>query len=218
MKGNFNKNNKGTALLMTLLILTSILVVALASANILSSGIEMNRNQSQSTKAFFAAESGVEKALWEMRRNGFDYPDSSQANVFNGSLDNGSAFIVDFESLPSKLTFVSTGEYRDVKRSIAVSFPHTCGCPAPCLQPCISQPGCVSGSAPDNAEEADGLCCSGDCYTCMDGFTWDGTSCLLGDIDAHTIDGWCYNCPELEYHESILDQGDIKEYIDSKFE
>ncbi len=74
MKNNLKHNRRGTALLMTILILTGILVVALGSASIIVTGLKMGRTQMQATKAYFATEAGAERALWTVRTdNGFNY-------------------------------------------------------------------------------------------------------------------------------------------------
>ena len=116
------KSNKGTALLLTLLILTSILVVALGAANLIVPGIRMSRTQEQSTKAFFAAEAGAERALWEVRKNSYVIPGADTENIFFGTLDNNSAYQVDCAVALPQVTFTSTGNYRQTRRSVAVDF------------------------------------------------------------------------------------------------
>jgi len=116
------KNNRGTALLMTLLILSSILVVALATASLVMSGIKISRNQIQSAKAFFAAEAGAEKSLWAVRKDSYVLADTDQDNVFNGTLDNDSVYQVDYATTTPTVTFTSTGSYQQVKRSVTVGF------------------------------------------------------------------------------------------------
>src|SRR5680860_1309976 len=90
------KNNKGAALLMTLLILSSILVVALATSDLVMSGIKMSRNRIQSTKAFFAAETGIERLLWAVRKDSYPLLDLNQLNIINGTLENNSTYQVDY--------------------------------------------------------------------------------------------------------------------------
>ena len=116
------KENRGTALLMTLLILTSILTVALGAANLIVPGIRMSRTQAQSTKAFFASEAGVERSLWEVRKNGYTLLGEDTADVFNDSLDNGSIYQVDYATSTPIVTFTSTGQYQQTRRSVAVNF------------------------------------------------------------------------------------------------
>ncbi|MDD5031482.1 MAG: hypothetical protein PHR36_00335 [Patescibacteria group bacterium] len=124
MKNYIKKiNNKsGTALLLTLLILTSILVVALGAASLITAGITIGRTQAQSTKAFFAAEAGAEQALWEVRKNSYSIPGADTDDIFLGSLSNSSSYAVDLAVSLPQVTFTSTGSFRQVKRSIAVDF------------------------------------------------------------------------------------------------
>jgi len=214
------KKSKGTALLLTLLILSSILVIALGAANLIVPGIRMSRTQEQSTKAFFAAEAGAERGLWEVRKNSYTLPESDTEDIFNGSLDNNSAYQVDCAVALPQITFTSTGSYRQTRRSVAVNFEvlgeyggcvpdcigKLCGaddgCGGTCPSTCFSQPGC-SAEVVINASIVAGSCCEGSCYACDDGYSWDGENCVEGVFDADTLDG--------------LHWLDIKAYIDSKF-
>ena len=66
MLKNITKNNQGsTMLLMTILVLASILTISLSLSAIVVNGLKMGVNQVHSTKAFFAAEAGAERILWE---------------------------------------------------------------------------------------------------------------------------------------------------------
>ncbi len=56
-------NDDGTILIMTMIILTSILVIVLTASEIVRTGLIINRIQFNSTKAYFAAESGIERVL-----------------------------------------------------------------------------------------------------------------------------------------------------------
>lgn len=61
-----------TMLLMTFLVLASILIISLSLSAIVVNGLKMGVTQVHSTKAFFAAEAGAERILWEIRKNGKD--------------------------------------------------------------------------------------------------------------------------------------------------
>lgn len=116
------KENKGTALFMTLMILTSILTVALGAANVVMSGILMNRTQTFSTKAIYAAEAGAEKALYEVRKNNL-YLDSDQLNIFGTTtLSNNSTFTVDYATSSPYIIITSNGLYSGARRSVQLSF------------------------------------------------------------------------------------------------
>jgi len=122
------KNQKGMILLLTLFILSSILVVTLAAADLVMAGIRMNRLVGYSSLAFFAAEAGMERSLWEARTweargEANPLPDmASVQNLFFGSLSNGSSYTVDYASSTPNVTFKSIGSFGGVKRSVESTF------------------------------------------------------------------------------------------------
>ena len=139
---NLLKDNRGTVLFMTLLILTSMLTVVLGAANLVMSGIKMSGAQERSTVAYFAAEAGAERILWEIRQNGFDLTgcnindyidfsvtptvcvDSSTCGVSSiceYSLSNNALYSVVY-SLDSPVTFTSTGVFSGLRRSVDISY------------------------------------------------------------------------------------------------
>ena len=120
---SIKKNKRGQILLMTLLILTSMMVTALAAVDFIVPGIKMSRTQAYSTIAYFAAEAGCERALWEVYKNSFVLSSSNQANIFGTTtLSNGSFYITDYATSSPTITFISTGSYQGVSRSVEVSF------------------------------------------------------------------------------------------------
>lgn len=134
---NLSQDNRGIALMMALLILTSILVVSLGAADLVMSGLKMSGTQERSTIAYFAAEAGIERVLWEIRKNGFDisgcdtttnkYVDFSASPAVCGNsedvktLSNNSSYSVEY-TLNSPRTFVSVGEYAGVRRVVEISY------------------------------------------------------------------------------------------------
>ncbi|MDD4900845.1 MAG: hypothetical protein PHS62_01880 [Patescibacteria group bacterium] len=113
--GRIKKNQKGVILLMALLILSSILIVTLGAADLVFAGIKMNRLSGYSSVAFFASEAGLERALWEARKN-------DNINSFtNVPLANGSVYNVSY-SANGSITFKSIGSYGGVKRSVESTY------------------------------------------------------------------------------------------------
>ena len=113
---------KGIALLLTLFVLSGALIVTLTAADIVFSGIKMNRILNNSGIAFFAAEAGLERALWEARTweaRGVANPlvAGPSDNIFYGTLSNNSAYSVNY-TLNAEVVFKSIGFYRGVKRSV----------------------------------------------------------------------------------------------------
>jgi len=99
---DFIKDNKGvTALLMTVLVLTSILSVTLSVSAIVRKGISMNWEQVHSVKAFFASEGGMERILYETRKDDIlDFSDMSdndciRFDAFYDIITNGTHILGD---------------------------------------------------------------------------------------------------------------------------
>ncbi|MEK7097411.1 MAG: hypothetical protein AAB906_01020 [Patescibacteria group bacterium] len=130
------EDKKGTALFMTLMVLTGALTVALGAANLVTPGIIMSRTQTQSTKAFFTAESGAERALWLLRKNSFDNSncdggtnkyvrfEQNRCGPYNQSvysLSNGSTYYIEYDS-GTETTLNSNGSFQDTKRRVEIMF------------------------------------------------------------------------------------------------
>jgi len=117
------RNNQGVVLLMTILILSGVLVVTLAAADLVMAGLKMNRLTGYSNLAFFASEAGMERAMWEARRNNYSLPEQSQEGVFeNANIGNNSSYFVNYSSSTPYVTFQSICSYRGVKRSVEGAY------------------------------------------------------------------------------------------------
>lgn len=137
---NISKNNKGSAIFLVVLLLAGVLTVSLGAASLIVSGIAQGRTQTYSTKAYFAAEAGVERVLWEVRKNGADFSgcDVDDYIVFDNTnnppnpavcdnilqsynLSNAASYYVIYKS-SSPITFQSVGSYQQTIRSVEVSY------------------------------------------------------------------------------------------------
>lgn len=116
------KNKQGVILLLTLFILSGLLIITLAAADLVLTGLKMNNLTGYSNLAFFAAEAGLERSLWESRKNSFSLPNNNQTGLFAQSLGNNSSYSVDYATSPPDVTFKSIGSYRGVKRSVASTY------------------------------------------------------------------------------------------------
>ncbi len=118
---------KGSAIMLVLFILVGVMIVVFGGASVIISGLKMGNLQSYSTKAYFAAEAGAEKLLYEFRQGALwseikERP-IPQENLFGTTtLDNiGAEYIVSYtNNIP--LTFVGIGSYGQTRRSVEVSF------------------------------------------------------------------------------------------------
>ena len=89
---NNAKNNKGVALLLTILILTSVLTVVIASSNLIIGELKISKDEKNSTFAFYAAESGIERMLWDIRKNRSNLDPSQLPIQFLNCLCNSCAY------------------------------------------------------------------------------------------------------------------------------
>jgi len=118
MKKDIFKNKKGSALALTMFILAGMLTVALSGSYIILLGIKASGIQSQSTKAYFAAESGAERLLWELRQNSWPLPTTSTTSpVFSAALPLGSSYSVYYVNF-NPIIFKSIGDFNRTKRSV----------------------------------------------------------------------------------------------------
>ena len=114
------KNKKGSALILTMFILTGMFIVAMSSSYIILVEIRAAGVQSQSTKAYFIAESGAEHLLYATRKEGYNLdtnltPDSPLAAL------SGTNYEVYYTSF-NPLVFSAVGNYGNTKRSVEIEF------------------------------------------------------------------------------------------------
>ena len=110
-------NQKGVSLLLTILIMAALLAIAIGVTRLSLGEIKLIRDIPNSLIAYYAADSGIERALYEERVSE-DAVDQADCSV---SLDNGSSY--GLEILRGTLiTIKSTGCYKDIRRAIEVSF------------------------------------------------------------------------------------------------
>lgn len=118
------KHKKGSAILLTLFLLSGIMVVAFAGSYLVMAGLRSSALQYDSSRAYFAAESGAEYSLYKVRKMGYDLdPYDLRPNFLTGNMPNGYAgsFVIDYTQwIP--ITLTSTGGYGVTKRGIELNF------------------------------------------------------------------------------------------------
>ncbi len=129
MKKFIKKNQKGSALLLSLLLITSIIVIAMGGSSLALSGIRMAGVQSQSVKAYFAAEAGAEELLYKVRQSKeIDFSNNPvHEEIEESFLNSGSNFFVIFfekasASNNNENTFISIGTFLNTRRSVDLRF------------------------------------------------------------------------------------------------
>lgn len=114
-----NNNRPGSALILTMFIMAGMLIVSLGGAYVVFLGIKAGGIQAQSTRAYYAAESGAERLLWELRWNGYGYGSSTETVLFSDTLQTNSSYEVYYVEFPP-LVFRAIGDYQNSRRSVEI--------------------------------------------------------------------------------------------------
>lgn len=121
IKLKITKNLPGSAILLSVFLLTSIILVAYSGAIGVLANVKMSGAVKRSALAYFAAESGAERLLYEVRKNGYDLGAYSYVGLFPGTLENSGTYSVDYKTF-APIVFTSVGSYEKMKRSVEISF------------------------------------------------------------------------------------------------
>ncbi len=108
-----NMAQKGIALLLTVVIISMILLIATLIANIVVTQLKLAGDINDSTAAIYAADSGVEWQLYQIR-NG--------VSVSAPVMSNGATVSVTVTGAYPNFTIKSLGSYGVVKRQFEVGF------------------------------------------------------------------------------------------------
>jgi len=107
-------NQKGVSLFLAIMIMSVLSAVALALIGISISGIKIAKGLEDSVMAFYAANTGIERALYNIRKDGI-------LDNFSGTLEETS-YEVTIDSDGTSATITSVGSYRETKRAIEVNY------------------------------------------------------------------------------------------------
>jgi len=118
---------RGDALILTMFIMAGMLIAAMGGSYVALLEIRASGLESQSTKAYYAAEAGAEDFLYQFRKQAYtDYgsynPHSFDTNdnqfLFSGQLDNDTSYSVYYQKSITPIIFNALGSYQNVKRSV----------------------------------------------------------------------------------------------------
>lgn len=117
------KSKGAVVLLLTVLILSAVLAITILIATLTIHEMRMSESARQSVPAYFAAESGIEEALYYIRILGLR-PDLSLSIPFiTGSvLDGQASYKVYITDTDPDLIMKSIGEFIEVRRSVEITF------------------------------------------------------------------------------------------------
>jgi hypothetical protein len=108
------KFQKGAvSILLAVLILSMISVISIGISVLIIQQIKMSGQSGQSVVAFYAADAGAEKCLYQVRKNG-------AANCsYNDTLSNGAEYITNYNGTD---TITSIGQFMDASRKVELSW------------------------------------------------------------------------------------------------
>ncbi len=108
-----NKNQSGIALLLTMIILSASMLIAMLIATIVVVQFKLSTDVNNSTIAIYAADSGVEWQLYQIR-NGSSVPAPT--------MSNGASISTTIIGAYPNFTIKSLGTYKEVRRQFEVNF------------------------------------------------------------------------------------------------
>lgn len=111
-KGNINKQS-GIALLLTLIILSVVTLVSVFIANTVAVQLRLASDISDSNIAIYAADSGIEWQLYQIRKG---------ASVAPPVMSNGATFITTVIGIAPNFTIKSLGSFHNMKRQFEINF------------------------------------------------------------------------------------------------
>ncbi|MDD4989763.1 MAG: pilus assembly PilX N-terminal domain-containing protein [Candidatus Pacebacteria bacterium] len=117
MLKNFVKiGNQGVTLYLTIVILSVFTAVVLTLTAVSVSQIKITWLAGDSAKAFFAADTGVEQALFNIRKQ------DNFGDIAKVPLGYGSSYIVNISTTTDTTSIQSKGEFRSARRTIEARY------------------------------------------------------------------------------------------------
>lgn len=115
------KNQKGVSLYLTIVILSVLMAVVLTMISMAVSQIKVIYTLADSVIAFYGADTGIERVLYAVYKEGYIPSEGECPVAYQGTLDNGSTYQV-CVSDSSISTIFSAGTYKKTKRRIEINF------------------------------------------------------------------------------------------------
>jgi len=113
------KNKKGASLLLTVLIMSVILAIAMGIAKLSLGEIKLSRALPESLIAYYAAESGIEELLYLDHTGAITGPALYNAT---GTLGDDITYIVSASEISPNRKLQSSGFYKDTNRAIELTY------------------------------------------------------------------------------------------------
>lgn len=118
-----NIKKKGSALLLTMFLVSGIMVVAFGGSYLIISGLRASGMQYDSARAYFVAESGAEYSLLQIRKAGFELQSQGWGEIMSGVMPDSypGEYSISYKTW-APIVLTSTGSYGATKRSVELNF------------------------------------------------------------------------------------------------
>jgi len=113
------RNKKGASLLLTVLIMSAILAIAMGIAKLSLGEIKISRELPQSFVAYYAAEAGIEEGLYADLVTAIP---QGTASDFSGVLGEGITYSVKYVGVSPSRVISSAGVYKATSRAIELTY------------------------------------------------------------------------------------------------
>jgi Tfp pilus assembly protein PilX len=114
-----NSEKGAASILLAILILGVLFIIGSGVSVLIMKQMKMSTDIGHSTRAFYAAEAGAEKCLFQVRQSTGNGCDSASAQV-SGTLDNSSSYDSQYDSSNDEI--ISTGNYLDTNRRVRLTW------------------------------------------------------------------------------------------------
>ena len=123
MQQSNNKTmQRGIALYLALILMFILFSIGLGISTILISQIKVIRGLGQSVVAFYAADTGVERVLYAIRKESYVPPSLPDQPFTDVVLDNGATYTVRILDFNSITTIDSKGTHQETRRAIEITY------------------------------------------------------------------------------------------------
>ena len=128
MMFKFSQTQKGVSIYLSLMIMTILLAIALGVSTILISQQKSIKGMGNSVIAFYAADSGIEKILYDAFQGEDIAANCPEDNPCQATLDNGATYNVvvlpgdNPKCAGSYYCIKSVGEYKEIKRALEATL------------------------------------------------------------------------------------------------
>lgn len=115
--------NRGIAFVMTLLIMTGLLALALGITSLLIREVKLSQEIADSVVAYSAADAGIERFMYGINKESFDLTSCVCPTVcYSATLSNNASYSVCTEQATPPIKVNSTGSYKSTNRTVQVNF------------------------------------------------------------------------------------------------